>query len=118
MFSSPVIRPSTAENWPVTPIAARTPSGDVVMSWPATWAWPPSAEMSVDRIFTAVVLPAPFGPSRAKTDPVGMRRSMPSRTVLSPNDLRRPTVETAAGDLWPSRCLDVGMTDEGMEPSR
>ena len=119
MFSSPVIRPSTAENCPVTPIAARTPSGDVAMSWPATWAWPPSAVMSVERIFTAVVLPAPFGPSSANTDPAGMCRSMPSSTILSPYDLRRPTVETAAGDCGsPPTRLDVGMTEEGMGPSR
>src|SRR5688572_12740131 len=46
--------------------------------------------MSVDRIFTAVVLPAPFGPSREKTVPSGTARSMPSRTTLSPYDLRSP----------------------------
>ena len=35
-FSSPVSRLSTAENWPVTPIAARTASGSAARSWPAT----------------------------------------------------------------------------------
>ena len=50
--------------------------------------------------------------------PAGMGRSMPSSTVLSPYDLRRPTVETAAGGCGPSRRLDVGMTEEGMVPSR
>ena len=35
-FSSPVSRLSTAENWPVTPIAARTASGSRARSWPAT----------------------------------------------------------------------------------
>ena len=35
-FSSPVSRSSTAENWPVTPIAARTASGSRARSWPAT----------------------------------------------------------------------------------
>src|SRR4051794_30160729 len=114
MFSSPVISPSTAENCPVTPTAARTPSGDVATSWPATWACPPSAVTSVERIFTAVVLPAPFGPSSANTDPAGIRRSMPSRTVLSPYDLRRPTAETAAAR---GLFLGVGMTDERMESS-
>ena len=68
MFSSPVIRPSTAENWPVTPIAARTACGSVARSWPPTRMSPEaaSAEMRVERILTAVVLPAPFGPSREK----------------------------------------------------
>ena len=37
-FSSPVSRLSTAENWPVTPIAARTASGSRATSWPATRA--------------------------------------------------------------------------------
>ena len=35
-FSSPVSRLSTAENWPVTPIAARTASGSPARSCPAT----------------------------------------------------------------------------------
>lgn len=64
-------------------------------------------------MLTAVVLPAPLGPSRANTDPAGMRRSMPSSTVLSPYDLRRPAAETAAAD----RGLDVDMTDVPMELS-
>lgn len=116
-FSSAVSRSSSAANCPVTPIAARTPSGAVATSWPATWACPLSAEMSVDRICTVVVLPAPFGPSSANTVPDGIRRSMPSRTVLSPYDLRRSAVETAAGGCWPSGCLGMGMTEEGTGPS-
>ena len=84
MFSSPVISPSTAENWPVTPIAARTACGSAARSWPPTCSSPASAVMRVERILTAVVLPAPFGPSREKTVPVGTARSIPSRTVLSP----------------------------------
>ena len=42
-FSSPVSKSSTAENWPVTPIAARTPPGSPATSWPATRSSPPSA---------------------------------------------------------------------------
>ena len=42
-FSRPVSRPSTAENWPVTPIAARTASGSAATSWPATRTSPASA---------------------------------------------------------------------------
>ena len=86
MFSSPVIRPSTAENWPVTPIAARTAWGSAARSWPPTWMPPEpgSAEMRVERILTAVVLPAPFGPSSEKIVPSGTARSTPSSTILSP----------------------------------
>ncbi|AXK37065.1 hypothetical protein DVA86_03735 [Streptomyces armeniacus] len=43
MFSSPVIRLSTAENCPVTPIAARTASGSAARSWPPTRSSPPYA---------------------------------------------------------------------------
>src|SRR5262249_23218900 len=58
-------------------------------------AWPPSARISVDRIWTMVVLPAPLGPSRAKTVPCWTVRSIPSSTRCSPNDLRRPVTAIA-----------------------
>jgi hypothetical protein len=60
-----------------------------------TLAVPASAGINVERIRTVVVLPAPFGPSRAKTSPVLMVRSTPSRTPRSPYALRRPDAETA-----------------------
>ena len=68
-FSAPVSRSSTAANWPVTPIAARTALVSVATSCPATRAVPPSAFISVVSTFTVVVLPAPFGPSREKIVP-------------------------------------------------
>jgi hypothetical protein len=40
----------------------------------------------------AVVLPAPFGPSRPKTEPVGTARSMPARAAVPPNRLASPSV--------------------------
>jgi hypothetical protein len=83
-FSRPVRKPSTAENWPVTPIAARTASGSAATSWPATRTVPASAGISVLRISTVVVLPAPFGPSSANTEPSGTARSMPSSTGVGP----------------------------------
>ena len=46
-FSSPVSSLSTAENWPVRPIAARTPSGSRTTSQPATVAAPASGRTSV-----------------------------------------------------------------------
>ncbi|OEJ45727.1 hypothetical protein AR457_17840 [Streptomyces agglomeratus] len=76
----------------MTPIAERTPSASVARLWPPMWMSPVpgSAETRVERIFTAVVLPAPFGPSREKTVPSGTARSTPSSTTLSPYDLRSP----------------------------
>jgi hypothetical protein len=101
-FSSPVSRPSTAENWPVTPIAARTASGSRAGSWPATRALPPSAATRVERMLTTVVLPAPFGPSRAKIEPAGTSRSMPSSTTFEPYALRR--LRTAIADGMDMSC--------------
>ena len=56
--------------------APRRPPG--ATSWPATSAMPPSGRTSVARIRTAVVLPAPFGPSRPQTVPAATSRSKPS----------------------------------------
>ena len=64
-------------------------------SRPATRALPPSGRSSVVRMRTAVVLPAPLGPSRPSTVPVGARRSIPSRAHTSPKDLRSPLVSIA-----------------------
>ncbi len=86
---------STAENCPVTPITARTAPASPRKSCPITLAAPASAGIRVDRIFTVVVLPAPFGPSSAKTSPSPMLRSTPSRTTFSPYALRRPFADTA-----------------------
>jgi hypothetical protein len=103
-FSSPVSRSSTADSCPVTPMAARIASASSATSWPATRTSPPSAVMSVVRIRTIVVLPAPLGPSRAKIVPSATCRSIPSRTVLSPKDLRSPTVLIAV-ECERCRCM-------------
>src|ERR1035438_2913539 len=44
---------------------------------------------------TAVVLPAPFGPSTPSTVPRGTDRSMPRSACTSPNDLVRPSTRMA-----------------------
>ncbi len=96
-FSAPVSRPSTAANWPVTPMRPRTSSASRTTSYPPTDALPSSGRRSVLRMWTTVVLPAPFGPSSANTVPVGTSRSMPSRTTWSPNALRNPSAVMAGG---------------------
>ena len=96
-FSRPVSSSSTAANWPVTPIAARTALVSVATSWPATRTVPPSAFINVVSTLIAVVLPAPFGPSRAKIVPAATSRSMPSRTTLSLYAFRSP--EAAIAEL-------------------
>src|SRR5437660_877759 len=43
----------------------------------------------------AVVLPAPFGPSKAKTEPHSTRRSTPRSASVAPKRLCSPTAATA-----------------------
>ncbi len=75
---------STPERWATTPIARRTRSGSRSTSSPATRADPESGLVSVVRIFTAVDLPAPLGPSRAKIVPLRTSRLRPSSARTSP----------------------------------
>ena len=63
--SRPVRYSSTAANWPASPMRLRTATGSRTTSMPATVAVPPSGRSSVARTRISVVLPAPFGPSRA-----------------------------------------------------
>ncbi len=76
---------STAAYWPARPICARSAAASLTTSSPATRAVPPSGGSSVVRMRTAVVLPAPFGPSRPRIVPAGATRSMPSSAVTSSN---------------------------------
>src|SRR6476469_3075693 len=46
--------------------------------------------------FSAVVLPAPFGPMMPRMRPSSTRRLMPSSATVVPNDLRRPRASIQA----------------------
>src|SRR5262249_58119294 len=65
-------------------------------SVPRTVTSPLSRRRYPSRISTVVVLPAPFGPSRAKTSPCRISRSTPSTATVSPYDLRSPLTRTLA----------------------
>ncbi len=84
-FSSPVSRSSTAENWPVTPIAARTASGSrrhVVARRPAPRRRRPrSAWRGCGRSSSCRRRWARAG---RRPSPAGRSRSIPSRTTWSP----------------------------------
>src|SRR5690349_13532010 len=69
--------------------------GWATTSTPATTARPASGISNVVRIRTAVVFPAPFGPSRPRIVPSGTLRSSPSRALVEPNDFRNPSASTA-----------------------
>ena len=89
-FSRPLRISSTAANCPVRLMDSRTSAACVATSKPLTLAVPASALSSVDRIFTTVVLPAPFEPSRAKMLPRATSKSTPRSTSSSLYDFSRP----------------------------
>ena len=60
-------------------------------AWPCVWGskpkieiWPASRLLNPSRISTVVVLPAPFGPSRAKISPAGIDKSTPRTACTWP----------------------------------
>ena len=65
----PVKSSSTAGYCPANPIIGRIEAAFFLMSKPPTLAVPPSGISSVVKIRISVVLPEPFGPSKAKTIP-------------------------------------------------
>ena len=101
-FSSPVSVSSTDAYCPVSPVTCRTWCAWLTTSWPQTVARPPSGRTSVARIRTAVVFPAPFGPSRPNTEPVRTNRSIPSSARVWPNRLTSPsaTIEYVMPPCW------------------
>ncbi len=82
-FSNPVRFSSTAAYWPARPISARSFAASLTTSRPMTRAVPAVGGSRVVRILTAVVLPAPFGPSRPSTVPVSTSRSIPHSASTS-----------------------------------
>ena len=60
---------------------------------------PASGSSSVVSTRTAVVFPAPFGPSTPRTVPGAASRSTPSRARTSPNDFTRPWALMAGSSL-------------------
>ena len=90
-FSVPVSSSSTEAYWPVSASNWRTWTASDTTSYPQTLACPPSGFSSVDRMRTIVVLPAPFGPSRASTRPASAEMSTPARAWVLPNRLVNPS---------------------------
>ncbi len=100
MFSRPVRFSSTAAYWPASPMMRRTVSASVTTSWPSTEACPESGPRMVERMRTAVVLPAPLGPSSPSTVPASTSRETPSsaRTLPRGKTLTRSWASTARAD--------------------
>ena len=100
-FSRPVRISSTAANCPVRLIDSRTSAACVPTPKPSTVTIPASGFSSVDKIFTIVVLPAPFEPSRAKMLPRATSKSTPRSTRSSLYDFSRPCTRMAASVVIP-----------------
>src|SRR5271155_449386 len=83
-------------------IDRRTPAGSDTTSYPATSAWPRSGRVSVDRMSTVVVLPAPLGPSRPTTSPHATLKLMSRSATTEPNAFPIPLTTTAL------RCRGIG----------
>ena len=71
-------------------IDRRTPAGSDTTSCPATSAWPRSGRVSVDRMSTIVVLPAPLGPSKPSTSPRPTLKLMSRSATTEPKVFRDP----------------------------
>ena len=67
-----------------TPMWRRTSPGCFTTSTPATVARPASGRAIVVRMRTAVVLPAPFGPSSPRIVPAWTENDTPARAWVSP----------------------------------
>lgn len=81
-------------------MASRTFAGCGATSKPSILAAPSSALSRVDRIFAAVVLPAPFEPSSAKILPRATSKSTP-RNTCSSYDFSKPRTRIA----WTCCCV-------------
>ncbi|CAO0824917.1 hypothetical protein SMICM17S_01052 [Streptomyces microflavus] len=82
---------ATEDHPGVTPVG-----GDGVMSSPSTRTSPESGCSNPARTRSAVVLPQPEGPSRARSSPGSAVRSSPSRATVGPNARRRERNSTRA----------------------
>jgi hypothetical protein len=74
-------------SWKTMPIDFRTRVASLTMSKPLTFAVPEVGFRIVQSIEIVVVLPAPFGPSKAKTSPDSTAMSNWSTAVIELNVL-------------------------------
>ena len=98
-FSIPVRFSSTEAFCPDKPIISRACSGSLITSTSETMAVPESGTNKVVKTRTAVVLPAPFGPSNPKTLPCSTFKLSPSRAVTSPYFFTKLVASIAIGKI-------------------
>ena len=93
-------------DWKTIP-ASRRWAGTPVTSCPSTRTSPESGCSNPASMRSAVVLPQPEGPSRARSSPGRTVRSRPSRATVGPNSRRRAT-EFDGGGTVPDGLLVLG----------
>ena len=67
-----------------TPALASASGAAPLTCVPATWTQPRVGRILPEQICSVVDLPAPLGPSSAKTDPTGTARVTPCSTSIRP----------------------------------
>src|SRR5450755_4305689 len=95
------------------PMRSRSARPPVSGSLPSTVTAPVVRGRKPSRISTIVVLPAPFGPSSAKTSPSAISKLTPRTASTGPYDLCRSTTSTVfmVACAWDSgSCVALGTT--------
>ena len=95
-FSLPVSSSSTEAYCPVSAISWRTWTASFITSNPQILATPASGLINVDSTRTAVVLPAPFGPSSASTVPRSALKLVPASACVVPKRFSSPSASITA----------------------
>ena len=98
-----MVTSSRTDSWPMRlPVCSIPPTRPACTAsaglMPNRLMVPASGRLSPRIMSMVVVLPAPFGPSRATTSPGAMWMSTPRTALTAPKDLTSPTAET------PVRC--------------
>src|SRR5258707_5945268 len=81
---------------------------------PRMVAWPAVGARMFMRILRRVVFPAPFGPTRAKTEPGAMQSETSLSAVSRPKDLVSAVVATA--DSMRGSCRTIIRPPDGCTP--
>ena len=95
-FASTLRSRSSVDCWNTTPRRASAPTRCRRMSSPSIAMRPPSGTNSPVSSWKSVVLPAPFGPSKATNSPGPSASVTPSSALTDPYDFARPRPGAAA----------------------
>src|ERR1700726_3498654 len=112
-FSYAVSSSSRLGSWNTMPKRLRTSLRSTAGSRPSISTWPRVGVSRVVSILIVVVLPAPFGPRKAKISPLSTSKEMPSTAVSRPNVLVRSRARITGASMHeppPGRHRAIGST--------